>query len=319
MMAKVKAFTAGAAASFALSLAVAALWAESYWFSDHLEFSRAGQPTTAGVPYSSYGLHSWRGTLSVFFAPVRGTVPAPTYTGPSGWTCTHRAVPSTVVGRPGVLHGLIRFRVEQYGDGAYIQLPHWLVMSTGLALPAVWLRRRSKLRRAGAYCVRCGYDLRASEDRCPECGTPFARAADQEAFAEGGMKMIVVAAIVVAAVVVTAGTVAAVSCEAESAVPQTGLAGSWETTEPVDTGPQIGTAKVRLEIDPNGGAWRVYWRGADGSPRGGMGGQTWTSPDATTALLYQRPSNISTRVELIDARTVRCALFKPVELHRTDR
>ena len=118
---------------------------------------------------------------------------------------------------------------------------------------------------------------------------------------------------------VATGCASSVSREAEPAVPQTGFAGSWETTEPVDTGPNLGTARVRLEIDPNGGEWRVYWTGADGSMRGGMGGETWTSPDATTALLHQRPSNTNLRVELIDARTVRCALFKPVELHRTGR
>jgi hypothetical protein len=48
----------------------------------------------------------------------------------------------------------------------------WLVALAAAVLPAMWvgrlLRRR---RRAGTgRCLHCGYDLRASPERCPECG-----------------------------------------------------------------------------------------------------------------------------------------------------
>ncbi len=59
--------------------------------------------------------------------------------------------------------------------------PFWLCIATTAVLPLGWLslamgrycqRRRHKLEliRCGRTCFRCGYDLRASPDRCPECG-----------------------------------------------------------------------------------------------------------------------------------------------------
>jgi hypothetical protein len=57
--------------------------------------------------------------------------------------------------------------------GWTIGLPHWLILLlTGLIpgrkLIGALRRRRRALR---AVCVNCGYDLRATPDRCPECGT----------------------------------------------------------------------------------------------------------------------------------------------------
>jgi hypothetical protein len=46
------------------------------------------------------------------------------------------------------------------------------------AIVAAWVRRRviPDRRAKGGLCIACGYDLRASPERCPECGTA-ARAA----------------------------------------------------------------------------------------------------------------------------------------------
>ena len=58
----------------------------------------------------------------------------------------------------------------------YVTLPGWLpALALGLP-PALWLLHRRRLaRRASAGpCAACGYDLRATPGRCPECGAAAA-------------------------------------------------------------------------------------------------------------------------------------------------
>jgi hypothetical protein len=47
-----------------------------------------------------------------------------------------------------------------------------LVLLSALAwsVPAILRQHRAGKRRAAGLCAECGYDLRASPDRCPECG-----------------------------------------------------------------------------------------------------------------------------------------------------
>ncbi len=63
------------------------------------------------------------------------------------------------------------------GGGYYFGLvvPLWLpTLMFGIACSCAYmpLYRRRKRKKLG-LCLKCGYDLRASKERCPECGTPF--------------------------------------------------------------------------------------------------------------------------------------------------
>ncbi|HEY8668712.1 MAG TPA: hypothetical protein VIL86_18840 [Tepidisphaeraceae bacterium] len=55
-------------------------------------------------------------------------------------------------------------------------VPAWVLMIPLAILPALWLRRRmiERKRNRVGFCQTCGYDLRATPNRCPECGTVVA-------------------------------------------------------------------------------------------------------------------------------------------------
>lgn len=65
-------------------------------------------------------------------------------------------------------------RIRWFPDRVYVA--HWLISLLTLPLPVIALLRwvgRSR-RYSEGFCVACGYDLRASVDRCPECGAVVA-------------------------------------------------------------------------------------------------------------------------------------------------
>jgi hypothetical protein len=55
-------------------------------------------------------------------------------------------------------------------------LLHWILLYP-FRLRRSALTKRHATRRADSQCVRCGYDLRATPDHCPECGTAVVRPA----------------------------------------------------------------------------------------------------------------------------------------------
>jgi hypothetical protein len=72
--------------------------------------------------------------------------------------------------------GSLELRRNNVAGSLVAQVPYWALFAALLVPPIVrqrylgaLLRRRRARMRAGC-CPACGYDLRASPDRCPECG-----------------------------------------------------------------------------------------------------------------------------------------------------
>jgi hypothetical protein len=87
------------------------------------------------------------------------------------------AIPRDAWSRAGFQHRVVRL---PDGAGQLFAVPYWFWVAAGAVLPSVWVirRRRARGRRAAGCCPACGYDLRATPDRCPECGSvPAAKGA----------------------------------------------------------------------------------------------------------------------------------------------
>jgi hypothetical protein len=61
-------------------------------------------------------------------------------------------------------------------------LPHWFTAVVFAILPTTrlisYIRRRRRVR--AGHCATCGYDLRATPERCPECGAINSEARNQK-------------------------------------------------------------------------------------------------------------------------------------------
>lgn len=56
-------------------------------------------------------------------------------------------------------------------------VPHWFPALLSAILPALWMRAsvRRRTRKKWGLCIHCGYDIRFSANRCPECGVPITK------------------------------------------------------------------------------------------------------------------------------------------------
>jgi hypothetical protein len=73
--------------------------------------------------------------------------------------------------------------VPRYNTRDVFGFPYWIALAATVPLPLTRfiVRRRLRRRAADGLCLQCGYDLRASAGRCPECGSSVAPAASTAA------------------------------------------------------------------------------------------------------------------------------------------
>lgn len=182
-------FTFCSAVSLLLCFAVCVLWVRSYFTADVVADGWVNRPPISGTYVQAW---SNRGAISFrrFDVAVAGAVPLNYSVGDNihldirpGEHWTSSDPEPWVEKRFGYLLGF------SYSDGTMVypplpgmtqrqrnrdvSFPHWFPMLLAAILPVLWHRhqRRARTRRVNGLCLRCAYDLRATPERCPECGT----------------------------------------------------------------------------------------------------------------------------------------------------
>jgi hypothetical protein len=157
---------------------VIAVWIRGYFVSETIGFGLPGP----GGTITAGGFMSGRGGLG--FAAVTGLPYQKEIDGP--FYQRERSAYAGGIGTEPARWQMLGFRYVRlpnspYGRGWAVAVPLWSLLLLLAVWPAwhLWTVRRDgpEKRRRRGLCAHCGYDLRASAERCPECGTARAQSA----------------------------------------------------------------------------------------------------------------------------------------------
>ena len=169
------------AMSLLLCVAVCVLWVRSYWTRDLILFGRAGgeghlvQSLLGRVHWmTDFGFHS--GGLGQFVHQADALSPQAIWNGgTSGYPASVRWHFGLVWQTYDAYHADFRLGISGFiTHHRLVVIPYWALgipfALAPLGWAVSWFRRRWRF--GAGLCPSCGYDLRATPGRCPECGTP---------------------------------------------------------------------------------------------------------------------------------------------------
>ncbi|HEY8667523.1 MAG TPA: hypothetical protein VIL86_12710 [Tepidisphaeraceae bacterium] len=192
-----KLFNILAAVSLGLLSGIVIVGVRSFWWGNELLFANESESPEAVRQSYVIDVKCNHGGISVIFMRWTANVPEQVFPLPrfsrTPGRIEVRPVAKSALTYPrltenvlGCLGGWTGFGVghsaHDIGDAAHrigrkqfavVILPAWFPALLFVILPSIWLRRRMIARKSNrlGLCRNCGYDLRATPQRCPECGT----------------------------------------------------------------------------------------------------------------------------------------------------
>jgi hypothetical protein len=158
-----------------LLLGTGVAWVRSYFVSDSLTWT-SQKATILGAGWGSgkFDLVSARSDPKAFVQSEDSL----TFEKPiAGWEVQHTRPPNLDDWSLAAPEHEMKFLGAKFRSGKvlfmYVRdltLPMWMLVIVFGIGPMVGLARRWR-RRGPGYCAACGYDIRATPQRCPECGT----------------------------------------------------------------------------------------------------------------------------------------------------